>query len=330
MLRTVRRLALLAATALAAALPLAACTPLPPPVSLIIDTDMHSDVDDVGALALANVLTNRGEARLLGVMVDTPSRWAAPAAAAINTYYGHGSVPVGALKPVDDSTFGARDYARTLATSFPNSLADGSRAPDAVTLYRQLLAGQPDRSVTVAAIGFETNLSRLLTSPPDRFSPLTGHDLVARKVKQVVMMGGGYPTGAEFNFTRAPEAARTVVNRWPARVVFSGGEVGATILTGEPLHSRTPASNPVRRAYELYVGPGRNRPSWDLTAVYVAVRGTDGLFALAGAQGSNTVGPTGTNAWSRMPDKDQNYLMLAIAPARIAAALDQLLISAPH
>jgi hypothetical protein len=42
---------------------------------LIIDTDIFSDVDDVGALAIANVFHNAGDAEIVGVMVNTPSKW---------------------------------------------------------------------------------------------------------------------------------------------------------------------------------------------------------------------------------------------------------------
>jgi len=42
---------------------------------LIIDTDIFSAVDDVGALAIANVFHNAGHAEIVGVMVNTPSKW---------------------------------------------------------------------------------------------------------------------------------------------------------------------------------------------------------------------------------------------------------------
>ena len=42
---------------------------------LIIDTDIFSAVDDVGALAIANVFHNTGDAEIVGVMVNTPSKW---------------------------------------------------------------------------------------------------------------------------------------------------------------------------------------------------------------------------------------------------------------
>jgi len=42
---------------------------------LIIDTDIFSAVDDVGALAIANVFHNARHAEIVGVAVNTPSKW---------------------------------------------------------------------------------------------------------------------------------------------------------------------------------------------------------------------------------------------------------------
>ena len=47
---------------------------------IIIDTDIMSDVDDVGSLAVANVLHNCGLADLRGVAINTHSRYGALAA----------------------------------------------------------------------------------------------------------------------------------------------------------------------------------------------------------------------------------------------------------
>ena len=58
------------------------------------------------------------------------------------------------------------------------------QVPEAWRLYRQLLAAQPDASVTISSIGFTTNMELLLKSPPDQYSPLSGIDLVAAKVSR--------------------------------------------------------------------------------------------------------------------------------------------------
>ena len=47
---------------------------------IIIDTDIMSDVDDVGSLAVANVLHNCGLADLRGVVINTHSRYGSLAA----------------------------------------------------------------------------------------------------------------------------------------------------------------------------------------------------------------------------------------------------------
>ena len=47
---------------------------------IILDTDIMSDVDDVGALAVANVLHNCGLADLRGVAINTHSKYGATAA----------------------------------------------------------------------------------------------------------------------------------------------------------------------------------------------------------------------------------------------------------
>lgn len=48
--------------------------------AILIDTDIMSDVDDVGAIAIANVLHNCGLADLRGIAINTHSKYGALAA----------------------------------------------------------------------------------------------------------------------------------------------------------------------------------------------------------------------------------------------------------
>ena len=57
-------------------------------------------------------------------------------------------------------------------------------------MLRRTLAAQPDRSVQYVSVGYATNLHDLLLSSGDAHSPLSGAQLVASKVEQVVIMGG--------------------------------------------------------------------------------------------------------------------------------------------
>ena len=75
---------------------------------------------------------------------------------------------------------------------FQRSVADYSSLPDGWQLYRkawklhplrqyrQLLAAQPDHSVSIVSIGFVTCLAQLLQSEPDSYSSLNGVELVRR------------------------------------------------------------------------------------------------------------------------------------------------------
>ena len=73
---------------------------------------------------------------------------------------------------------------------YPHDLRSGEDAPEAVGLIRKLLAAQADGSVTIAQVGFFTNLARLLDSPADEHSPLNGHELIAKKVKLLSITAG--------------------------------------------------------------------------------------------------------------------------------------------
>ena len=57
-------------------------------------------------------------------------------------------------------------------------------------MYRRILAAQPDHSVDFIAIGPLNNLSDLLNSEADLYSPLSGKELIAQKVTRLVMMAG--------------------------------------------------------------------------------------------------------------------------------------------
>ena len=78
------------------------------PVPLIIDTDMGFDVDDVGAVCMANELMILGEADILAIVHDTGYKKGIGGVSAINHYYGHDSIPLGAYKgpfgEADDGT----------------------------------------------------------------------------------------------------------------------------------------------------------------------------------------------------------------------------------
>ncbi len=298
------------------------------PVSVILDTDFAGDVDDAGALAVLHVLADAGDVEILAVMVsDGGPAQSHRAIDAINTYYGRPDIPIGVVSGVAPQA--GSSYVDALATGFANDIED---PPAATDLYREILSGQPDDSVTVVSVGYLTNLEALLSSPPDDRSDSSGDELVDAKVKRWVAMGGAYPDslihpfGAEFNFVEDATATLNAVEAWPTPALFSGWEVGDAVLTGAVLQTETPPENPVREAYRLFTG-GQNRHSWDLTAVLVAVRGTAGVFEVCG--GRNVIGAGGSNTWELDPGGPHGYLRLTVPGQDVAAVLDDLLITPP-
>ena len=68
------------------------------PQRLIVDTDMGFDVDDMVAVCLANSLHMNGKVNLLAVVHDTGCDLGIGGVSAVNHFYGHDNVTLGAWK----------------------------------------------------------------------------------------------------------------------------------------------------------------------------------------------------------------------------------------
>lgn len=331
---------LLAIAIAVTAVPNAAAATRAKPVNLIFDTDFGGDVDDAGAIGMLNAMQDNGEVKLLAMIASNPTRHAAPGMDAINTYYGHPNIRIGSLHPVYDHvptppTPGAvipsnnvSGYAELLARGWKEDTRDSARAADAVGLYRRILANAKNGSVTIAVTGGQLNVAALLNSGADRHSRLTGRELVERKVKELVIMGAAFPSGREWNIMLDPAGAKTIAERWPTPVYYSGFEVGDSIFTGSRLFTETEPDNPVLNAYEDYVGWGNDRNSWDITAAYYAVRGGDGLFGLSNP-GNVEIKPDGSNEFHADANGTRRYLVPAVPDETIANKIEDLMVQPP-
>ena len=300
----------------------------PRPVRLIFDTDMMGDVDDVGTVAVLHALADQGEVQILAMGLSGKNRWSPLCLDALNAYFRRPEIPIGVVK---GPAFERRSrYAETIANEFPHTLKSADDAPDAAGLYRQVLAGQPDKSIVMVSVGQVTNFRNLLKTGPDKHSGLGGVDLVKQKVKAWVCMGGKMPEGREANLIHDGPAAAYAVEHWPTPILFSGWEIGQQIMTGAGLR-KAPEGTPVRRAYELYNGLN-DRQSWDQTAVLYAVRGLDGGLSDywdLGTEGYLHVNQDGSNEWRALPDKDHAYLVRKMDPKKIAAVIEGLMLRRP-
>ena len=197
---------------------------------IIYDTDIGSSTDDLFALEMLYRYEDEGRCRLLGVVVDREGERNAAFADVMNTYFGHGDVPIGLIRDGIKNPKVWIDYAHVADTKdgvgqpmFRRTVADYSSLPDGWQLYRRLLAAQPDHSVSIVSVGFVTCLAQLLTSGADVYSSLTGVELVRRKVKCIYLQGGVFGEAEEpdFNFAQGLTFAKTFFQKWPQEVDMS-------------------------------------------------------------------------------------------------------------
>ena len=113
-----------------------------PPAKVIFDTDISSDVDDAGAVAVLHALANQGKVDILAMMVSSGDPWSGPCLDALNTWFGRPDIPIGVIKA--PTVTHESNYTREIASTYPQNLRRSEDTPDATKLYRQLLSKQPD------------------------------------------------------------------------------------------------------------------------------------------------------------------------------------------
>jgi len=273
-------------------------------VKIIFDTDLGPDYDDVGALAFLHAMADSGKAEILATVASNKHDLVAPAIDVINTYFGRSELPVGAPKSSGVNLGSSQHWADSIVAKYPHKIKSTSEVPDAVSVYRKILSIQPDKSVTIVTVGFLTNLNYLLKSPSDNISPLTGKELVEKKIKRLVSMAGRFPEGREFNIYMDSTASKYVYENWPGEIIFTGFEIGWEIRTGLRLINSEVENSPVKDVFRISIPMSKEdrygRMSWDETAVLIGVYGTEGFFSTV--KGKIIVNNDGSNKWENDPE----------------------------
>jgi Inosine-uridine nucleoside N-ribohydrolase len=301
------------------------------PVAVIFDTDMGPDYDDVGAIALLHSFADSGKANILATMASTKYEGVAAVLSVFNTYFKKPGIPIGVPKSEAITLKDRQHWSDTLIKNYPHSIKYNSEVPDAVELYRQILATQPDKSVTIITTGFLTNLANLLRSQPDKYSSLSGRDLVSRKVKTLVSMAGGFPFFKEFNIHMDAAASKYVFENWDTQIIFSGFEIGQKIKTGLPLvNNDAIKNNPVKDVYRISIPmdiqDSAGRMSWDQTAVLVAIAGYQPFYKLQAGQ--IEIAADGSNTWHNK-DGIQYYLVKNKPESEVQEIINRMMMHQP-
>ena len=287
-------------------------------IRIILDTDMGSSTDDLFALMMLYRYMDMQRCKLIGVIVDRMGKANADIVDAMNCYYGYRDIPIGLeTKGVEHPPvwipYHNLAYARTIDSQlmFERSIGDEGSYQEAYKLYRKLLSEQPDKSVTIASIGFVTSLAHLLQSGPDEYSPLNGVELVRRKVKTIYAMGGVFGKAVEpdYNFLQAIDFSLKFFELLPKEVdvVFSPGEVG------DPLDYRPEQviadlnwtdCHPIKWTYQ-FLNCDTGQKMWDPQAVINAVEGDD-LYKLS-PRGWVKLTPAGETLFTADPNGNCRY-----------------------
>ena len=302
------------------------------PMRVIFDTDLGNDVDDALAMDMLYKYMDQGRIRIIGIMTNKDTRYAPEFVDIFNTWYGYPKIPVGKISggvKQDDYVNYSEAVCKLTngdgSPMFRRSLRNYDKLLPSHILYRKLLAAQPDNSVTVISVGFSTNLARLLDTPADKYSPLSGRELVAKKVRLLSVMGGDFIENprAEFNIVNDIPSAQKVFAEWPSHIAVSPFAVGKAI--------KFPASaiendfgwvnghHPMVEAYLHYRPMPYDRPTWDLTSVLYAVFPDEGYFTVS-EPGNVSVDDKGYTSFK--PASDGRDVVLSVDSGQAARIRD--------
>lgn len=304
---------------------------------IIFDTDFGGDVDDLGALVMLHNFVDKGECNLIAVMCWSTEQYSVSAVDAVNRYYGHPDILIGTRK--ESTYYESWNYGKTIADKFPHKLSY-KEASDATLLYRELLAASDDKSIVIVTVGPLMNIQNLIKSVADSISNLNGKDLIEKKVKEFVIMGGQFPEGKkEWNFDGAmPGVTQFVLRNITVPTTFLGFEIGVVIKTGEvfnQIDSNTPLyvgfmhfSQNAPWVKENFKGKIMDNATYDQTAVLYAVKNGVGTYWDRVEGGYCAPDETnGGNKWITGSSGNQSYLKLKMDPEKMALLIESIMLN---
>lgn len=303
---------------------------------VLISTDFRSDVDDVGAIRTALWAERMGYIDIIGLTVCDATEDNVQALDALLQYEGREDMAIG----VDQDTRNTSPslYAPNMKSYFPYTVESTDVAEDSDRLIRRAIvqAIASGRDLKIATLGYLTDMAKVLDSPADDISPLTGQELFVAGVTEMYVLGGAYPSGVEWNFTASASGTSDTIqktgtnnflDRLPVstKVYFSGDNIGGTFLTGGSLRYAFPPVigdtlaegefiDPVRQAY-LDFDHVNGRESWDLMCIWLMVmadqrvtwvRGTN-TFDLATGVNTFTANETGNHYYAATKLEADSY-----------------------
>ncbi len=293
---------------------------------IIFDTDFGNDADDLGALTILNNLENQGECEVLAVMSYFTENDVIAAIDAVNFFYDNEFE----LAISSRGYYGAEhSYNAVIANKF-KSRQTNDTVPLCTDLYRKLLAEAEDSSITIIVVGPLGNIRALYESPADDVSPLTGAELLERKVSRFAIMGGGYPEmKGEWNFNgNQPGTTKFILETLPHHLGFVDYQVGNAVKIGDEFNELEGLS-PLKVGFahfsanaswmkEYYKGRILDNASYDQLALYLGIYGDESPYYDMVEGERCTAVESGDNKWIKDEESNHTYMRLKsdIAPFR--------------
>jgi len=290
-------------------------------IPVILDTDIGPDCDDAGALALLHTLAREVPLRILAMTNCTSNPYANGAIDVINRAYGQNDIPIGMYdKPGFLCDEKSEVYNKALCLNYENRFQENQTTPKALDTIKKALTCAEDNSVIFIATGPLNNLADLLKDND-------GFELVRKKVKHLVTMSCGMEQ-VEWNVEMDIPSARLVFEKWPTAVTVTPFETGLNIITGVNFKTMD-LNHPVRVAYKLfneYHGTGSDgigRNSWDLTAVWAAIKGSEPFFSLTEPH-NLYINSEGMSIYTPDPNGKVRFLQNKMSEKEIGREIDSL------
>jgi hypothetical protein len=318
-----------------------------PPPGVVFDSDMGNRIDSALALGLLHGLDGKNFARISSVSVSKSNLKSAQFADLIEKYYaGPPVATVAALasfqaqaigmavdgKQVEDTPIvtgilnvktdaGAKAYQPRIETLNDTAIVEA--------LIRNALMANYDKNAVVVIDGPATNVVRVLDLHGAK-------ELVAEKVKVLVMVGGTYGgsnSGAPDPAFKADiKAVRRLLAEWPSPIVMVGREVGVALpYPGSSIEKDFSKSvaNPIPVAYRLAKPMPYDAPAPALAACLYALRPTEAYFQIS-ASGKVQIADDGRASFEPSSSGRHRYLIADPSQAeRVTKIYTELISAAP-
>jgi inosine-uridine nucleoside N-ribohydrolase len=197
---------------------------------------------------------------------------------------------------------------------------------EAVEMYRRILSEQADGSVVIVTVGFSTTMAQLLQSQPDKYSSLSGEELVAKKVKYFSIMAGEFVQKdfREYNIWNDLEASKYFFDHSPRPMVIVPWTLGDQIqYPGKSIaEDFTWSDNPMVEGYKAYLEMPYDRQTWDVISAFYACHPDFEGFSLSGKGEVKVVGE-GVTEWR--DDPNGRFQILVPSEAQRQQILDYFL-----